>query len=752
MRLLTPLLFVASLTIASAAPKITITAGKSGTSTDGSRNFPTLQAARDHLRTLPLEKRAGATITLPPSTYHFTETLTLTKKDSGTAQAPITYRAAPGTKAIFDGSLPVPSQGITKVADEATLTRLAKTAHGKIYSIPILDPKLQKILARTTATDQLLISGHTLLTQSRFPNIGFVHAKELLEKDEATRWQKKPIKGTKETPNGALFTLRETPAATWQQWEKEIASHNRGTAFGYISAQWYREAMPIHSIHPEKKAIRYLTQSRYGLEEIIHKFQSRLAVKYLLCEIDSPGEWYFDSIENRLFLWPTPDSNPTDPKLTLAAGPTFLHIKNASHIRIENLTIQGISGGKTLIDINGSHNTIAGCTLRNSNGLALNISGTHNHATSLDVYDVSRFARLAGGKSSPSGITHGKNRIINSHFYLDKLTSVAPTVGISGAGNSFENNLMHNLPGQAIVFRGNNQLIARNEFFNIGFEEGDGACIYSGAEFWGYGTKIENNFLHHIMSTDGLMTRSGIMLDDHDSGREVLGNIFFKTGHGSLAINGGTGLNVENNIFLEGNHGVWIRIIGNVKERMEMQSKFDSGELRRGDKHDYIWRCQQVVGTNGWNSEYWSNQFPRFPKVMNQTGINGRFWPMENTVTNTYGHGMKNALTYIHPKAPQEGTTFTNTQEITPDWFVSYDTMDFRPTPSKADTLPKIPFESIGLQHTTYRPTPPNKATYRKLVRDQFRHRKSCNRNAKYDFENVNETIYWNSGAILSKM
>jgi len=271
--------------------------------------------------------------------------------------------------------------------------------------------------------------------------------------------------------------------------------------------------------------------------------------------------------------------------------------------------------------------------------------------------------------------------VSNCHFYMDRITGVPATAGLRGACNIFRNNLMYNLPGQALAFAGNDYLMEQNEFFNIGFEEGDGTCIYSGAQFWGYGTVI-----HHIMSTDGLMTRSGIMLDDHGSGREITGNIFFKTGHGPLAINGGTGLKVKGNIFLEGNFGVWVRIIGNAKKRMEMQAKFDSGEFKRGDKHDYIWRCEQVVGQKGWNNPYWKKRFPVFAKTMNQTGEHGRFWPIENTVETTLGHKMAKGLTFRHPKIDPEKLVFQDTCEITQDLFAAT-TAPTSATPSTTSTM-----------------------------------------------------------------
>ena len=56
-------------------------------------------------------------------------------------------------------------------------------------------------------------------------------------------------------------------------------------------------------------------------------------------------------------------------------------------------------------------------------------------------------------------------------------------------------------------------------------------------------------------------------------------------------------------------------------------ARYESGELKRGDKGDHIWRTQQVVGEGGWNKPPWSTRYPMFTKVMNQEKM--RFFPIE---------------------------------------------------------------------------------------------------------------------------
>ncbi len=724
---------------------------------DGSRQrpFSTLHDARDHARLL---RRASSsevpvTITVQPGRYRVSKTLRLSAVDSGTALAPMIIRSAEPHAAILDGALELSASSFRLVTKDASLGRLNKLARGSVHSTVVSDPALLKVLRSRSSRAMLMQDGRVLML-ARFPNIGFAHARDLLVADEGTRWQSDPVKGTHDSPNGALFTLRESPSATWQQWTDEIKHSRRVYATGYISAQWYRETMPIASTTADGK-IQYMTQSRYGLEEMVDRFQSRLSVRNLLCELDQPGEWYFDTDNNELFVWPVVDLADANASLLVAASNKAIDIVDAKHVRVEGFTIEGVASD-CAVALGGEDNVLAGCVIRNCDVRAVNVSGNRNRMQSCDVYDVRSFALLGGGKTHRDNIADGENEIVNCHFFMDQLTGSTASVGITGAGNRFANNLMHNLPGQAVTFKGNNHMIERNELFNIGFEEGDGATIYSGAQFWGYGSTIQHNFLHHIMSTDGLMTRSGIMLDDHDSGRSVIGNIFYKAGYGSLAVNGGTGLTIHDNIFIKGHQGVWVRVIGDINKLIEMKTKFDSGDLPRGDKHDYVWRTEQVVGEKGWNDPYWKETFPTFAKVMNQDETNHhlRFYPIELDVQNTIAYQMSEGPTYLSPKAPKQiGWEFRGTRELSaPEFqsaFVDPDRLDFRPRQPKPDWMPTIPFDSIGLQKDAYRESTPDQPTYRSMVREHFKGRPSCNRRAKYDFDRVNETIYWNSGAAL---
>ena len=103
---------------------------------DGSEGAPlaTIAAAQKKIRRLKTSAglpKSGVAVELLGGRYQLAQPVELTADDSGTADAPITYRARPGEKVLISGS-----QAITDwkpVSDQAVLERLDPAARGKVY-------------------------------------------------------------------------------------------------------------------------------------------------------------------------------------------------------------------------------------------------------------------------------------------------------------------------------------------------------------------------------------------------------------------------------------------------------------------------------------------------------------------------------------------------------------------------------------------------------------------------------------------
>lgn len=723
----------------------------------GTENQPvaTLTGARNRIRQLKQAEglpKGNITVWIKEGRYDFDETLELSAEDAGTADCPIVYRGGKGGKGkvIFDGSRNIPTQSFNLVTDQDTLNRLCPAARGKVMQMCVTETQLRESLRNPGS--RLSFNGR-MMQLARFPNVGYAHVDKILEKGAVYthgRTFGEPPAYSMEEPIGGEFTIFEQPSGDW---EAEFRRIQKARVTGYLAYDWYKQHHSIASI--KKGRIKLLEYSRYGLRTG-EKIPRRLYVTNLLCELDQPGEWYYDEIDNMLFIWPF---EPIDESTELGvwAGPAFAELSNTAYITLQDLTIQNTVSGQGVIVIEGGEQSkIAGCILRNSTRTAVVLKGgKDNGIVGCDIYDASGHLEMNAGDTSK--LLPAKNYAINCHFTQLQANDFYGRIAIRGVGNIFKNNLVHNFIGQVMTLGGNDHRIELNEMFNIGIEEGDGGTIYAGAQMWSYGNVFRHNFLHHLMCIPQAHPRGGIYQDDLDAGDTITENVFYKAAHRAVLLNGGAAHLVTANLLLNGYIGIYNTSAWAEKAYANI-AKFDAGELKRGDKGDYIWRTEQVVGTEGWNKEPWSSRYPSFKKIMNQEKM--RFYPIECQFKDNLFSGNAQNIQFRtgwgqSDFADIETIPYIETsgnREIEMDVFVKPDALDFRyRQDAQTDGFPDIPFENIGLYKDQYRQKGPDKTAYREAIRQRFKERHSFDPEAKYDRDKINDIIYFNTGMLLIK-
>lgn len=711
-------------------------------------SFATLQRARDAIREFKSEQGLppnGITVWVHSGTYQLTNTLELEPQDSGEANRPIVYRGTGTSDPVFDGNKAIRAHRWIPTPKEKH-SWLHPSARGKVVESVIEEKELLGVLANPAS--RLTMNGR-MLQLARFPNTGYAHVKTILDPGKVYmhgRTQGARPTYSMDSPAGGRFTLVEKPKGDWQA---EFSRVQKATLTGYLGYDWFFEKHRIASI--TNHTLTLLEYSRYGLRDK-EKIPRRLVVHNLLCELDRPGEWYFDDQTKTLYVWPFNGSDPQN-DLGFWSGPTFANLKNCSNITLRDLTVQSVNG--TLINISGgSDNLIAGCTLRNSahSGVVIN-GGKDNGLVSSDLYDLRSHLTLTGGNVQKHQTA--RNYARNNHFTQVDTTDMYGGIRIRGMGQRFENNLVHNFLGQPITLGGNDHQIERNEVFNVGIEEGDGGAFYAGAEMWSYGNVFRHNFLHHIMCVPQAHPRGGIYPDDLNGGDTITENIFYKAAHRAVLLNGGAAHTVTHNVFVKGYYGIynteaWSK--GIIADKL----KFDSGELKRGDKNDHIWRTERMVGSEGWNNPMWKTRYPLFPKVMNQS--TRRYYPIENTITNNLFCELFQNTAFrftwqnktLVPMETIDYITARDNNDVSMNAFVSPANLDFRFKPNQQpENFPTIPFSEIGLQIDAFRSSTPNKTIYRSAIERHWKDQNSYEPDAIYNPETVKQRIYFNTGRLL---
>lgn len=467
----------------------------------------------------------GDTILLAPGTYTLDAPLTINK--SGTAEAPIRIAAAEKGAARLMGGRIVTN--FTLVTDAALLAKLDESARGQVYAADLKALGVEDFGAVDSGAIELFFDGKPMQL-SRWPNEGFVKIVE--------------------TKGGEKVDIRGTIGDAVGKWTYEGDRPSRWTAekdgwlYGYWFWDWSAQHQKIKAIDP--------AQSLIEVAEPYHGYGYRNGQWYyalnLLCEIDTPGEWYADRVSGTLYFWPPADIASAEAFVSYL--PTAVVIDGADHVELDGLVIEGLRN--TVIDVrDASHGRIAACTIRNSGNGAISVSGGLNFGVvGCDIYNVgaSGISISAGDRATltPAGHYADNNHIYD---YARVFRMYNGAVSLAGVGNRAAHNLIHDAPHTAIFFSGNDHVIEYNEIHDVCYESNDAGAIYAGRDWTMRGTVIRHNFLHHIM---GFEDRGcvGVYLDDMFSGTTIHGNVFYRV-HWAAFIGGGRDNVYANNLFVD---------------------------------------------------------------------------------------------------------------------------------------------------------------------------------------------------------
>jgi len=699
--------------------------------------------------------KGGITVYLRGGRYKFDERITLGSEFKGTKESPIVIRNFPGEKVVFDGGKQIGSNGFTYVNSRKEKEKLSAKSRKKVLVKTITDPALIKKLNSEVVLN-LNVDGEIYLP-SCFPNSGYAELNYNVAQKEVSPpaipiggsgraglppWQEpgKPRgwKGSITEPRGAKVGFdkgQEKMAGTWKQWANEINANNtRNLLSGFISADWLLESHPIYAADAAAHTIHLSRVVAYGWFRDKNK-RKQFKVYGLLCELDKPGEWHFDTSSNRFYIYP-PKNIKNIESIGFSFADGFMDLVGTEYVSIIGLKVLNVGSNYAFHIVEGDHNLIAGCKIRNCTATGIKIEGgRYNGVSGCDLVDLNFHVSVSGGSRSFNEIVPAYNYVENCHIYQVKFNHEKVGIGLSGVGNIFKNNLVHNSIGQAMMIRGNDHIIEENEFFNIGYEEGDGGAMYAGADLVGYGTTYRYNFFHHLINVPGKVSRAGIHLDDLQAGAILIGNIFYKSAEKGIFMNGGSGHVIRNNVFLEGALGIY-NVASGSKRKYELQEEINENpnHNNKGLKEDYVGRAEQITGPDGWNNEPWITKYPRLALVMNDKGVNGRMWPIRCIVEGNmyYGNSRGDHAVWSRFSPESEAKSIIrNEKVISPDYFVDYDKLDLR-FKNRGSDIPDIPFDKIGLYLDKYRSSMPDKENYRMAIKKFFKDVKSMPGSTKH--------------------
>lgn len=420
--------------------------------------FATLARARDAVRELnATDKHDDVLVLLRGGFYRLKETLVFTRADSAKADQTITYSAYPGEQPVLSSAVPISRWSRL----ETPPAGLPEQAKNKLWMAD-LPPDMPLF---TTLYDG----------DSRLP-----------------RARSKGFEPTLDWQTGAgldRFTL-PFPDHALLEWnhlnDVEIAIRP--------NYAWVVNLLPLAAVNADKGVARTASPATYRQVKVrwvgdMLRDVGSAWVENVFEALDEPGEWVLDSVERKLYLWPTgnePGSGIAAPTLTeLVRVEGDIDYEGKEDIPVRNLTFRGLTFTRAdrlrwseyrqgwglqhdwelfdqptaLLRLRGAENiSIEDSHFLNSGGSAIRMDlyAQNNTVINSVIEHIGGVGILMAGYGPGTKDVNKRNLIQQNHIHhVGEILWHSPAVFAWQSGeNHIANNLIHNTPYTGIVVSG----------------------------------------------------------------------------------------------------------------------------------------------------------------------------------------------------------------------------------------------------------------------------------------------------------
>lgn len=502
--------------------------------------FKTLTHARDAIRLMRkmgTVSPSGVIVWLHEGRYELDNTLEFGPDDSGTPNAPVTFRALPGAKVTISGGREL-NDWISYTGDDAATDGILQT------NIAHLGFSAKDMVSTQPVFPFELFYRGQRMDQARWPNRSL--------DDVYSGWAL--IESVPEPEQRLQFGVR-VESEQLSNW-----SHEKHAQFHmYARYDWRDHYVGLERVDVDEAQIHLADQTGYTIAP-----GRRYMIRNVFSELDTPGEWHVNIDDSIVTFLPLAELEAGD--VVVSYLDELIRIDGASHIVLRDIQFEH-SRATAIVLESGDDNTVAACTIKNTGGYGVRIEGGNNNR----VVGCDIFATGTGGVVLSGGdratLTPANNSVENCdiHHFGVLVKCYLIGVNINGVGNRIAHNAIHHSPHSAILLHGNEHIIEYNEIYNVCEEAQDAGAFYMGRNWTERGNIIRYNSFHDIYGygyEDGDPALGfhkyetprgvwGVYLDDNASGTHVYGNVFYRIPTGAFHIGGGKDNIVENNIIDE---------------------------------------------------------------------------------------------------------------------------------------------------------------------------------------------------------
>lgn len=273
--------------------------------------------------------------------------------------------------------------------------------------------------------------------------------------------------------------------------------------------------------------------------------------------LDVQGEWFFDSVPNKMYLYST--SNPTSFTIKASYIDTLIVIGTHTNITVTNLNLEGAGLYGTYAK-SSTNIYITNCTFNNNtrhvyfwDGLNLNVSGCtmnngFNSAIQCDINSGSpaKQVSILNNTITNTGMLMGMGLFASSQN-LKAMLIYADTSGNRGSFINIIGNTVRNVGYMGMEWKGSNTIIRRNIIDSFCLNIDDGGGIYTfvnnqsinGINY--VNQIVDSNFVSNgigaFLGGSGVPKAEGIYLDDQSLNVVLRHNTVWDVQHSGIQMN-----------------------------------------------------------------------------------------------------------------------------------------------------------------------------------------------------------------------
>ena len=496
--------------------------------------FGTIGEAQEKARTMPKEN--GVAVILYGGTYAMDDTLEFSAKDSGTDGKPMIYTSFDGEEVILTAGKNIPFSNFKKVSEKSVLDKIPAEGKENGFVAELSAVGLNSIAPMNLreSTPYTLVMGEQRGILARWPNEGYGKTGEII--DTGARSDSGPRK------KGFVYEIAEARPLRW-------ADAENGFLNGYWMTPYTIDYASIAEVDTDK--MRIVGKDWNGLGNYGY---ARYFAENLLEEIDKEGEWYLDTQNNKLYIYPFENSKNTDVKFAASNFPV-VKFTDAKNVVVKGINVEVGGNDGVMFDTLSENCTFLGGKIRYVSGNGATINGKNNTVRDCDISYVGARGIIVNG-GDQMNLVYGNNVAENNEIH-NTGTGGGQKQGItiSGCGNRVSNNHVYDIPTHGINGGGMDLIIEKNIIERTNMEMGDTGGLYFLNYGLGYGTKIRYNI---VKDSVGLMPipnfcgegAMGIYIDDCTSGIEIYGNLVYNAKEPGTFIHGGRHNKIYNNMYI----------------------------------------------------------------------------------------------------------------------------------------------------------------------------------------------------------